>query len=624
MLRTFSLVAILGIAGAFCASPIAAQEFRTLDGSGNNLADPTMGSSGMPLVRLVPSDYADGVSAPAGATRPNPRTVSNIVCAQTSSTPNSAGASDFLWQWGQFLDHDLDLTLTDDGNPLAALPIAVPAGDPFFDPLATGTATIAFTRSAFVPGSVPRQQANVLTAWIDASNVYGSDPARAQALRTLDGTGRLRTSPGDLLPKNDIGLANGQPQGADPTRFFLAGDVRANEQIALTAIHTLFLREHNRLADEIATASPGLTDDEIYYRARRLVGAQMQRITYEEFLPTLLGPGALPPYAGYDSSVDTGIRNIFSTACFRVGHTLLSPTLLRLGEAGTIPEGNIPLAAAFFAPEAIILDGGIDPILRGLAAQPAQEIDPQVIGAVRNFLFGPPGAGGLDLASLNIQRGRDHGLPGYDATRVALGLAGRTSFAEITSDPERQAALALAYGDVASIDLWVGALAEDHLPGAMVGELLHTVFVEQFAALRDGDRFWYQIDLTPAELAEIESTTLADVIRRNTAIDALPDDVFHVASPDFVRGDCNADGGHDIADAITALQFLFAQGSTGGCAAACDSNADAAIDIADAIHTVSTLFEGGAPPPLPHPTCGPDPAGPGGDALPCFGFAACP
>ena len=101
---------------------------------------------------------------------------------------------------------------------------------------------------------------------------------------------------------------------------------------------------------------------------------------------------------------------IFSTACFRVGHTLLSPTLLRLGEAGTIPEGNIPLAAAFFAPEAIILDGGIDPILRGLAAQPAQEIDPQVIGAVRNFLFGPPGAGGLDLASLNIQRGRDHGL----------------------------------------------------------------------------------------------------------------------------------------------------------------------------------------------------------------------
>ena len=118
-----------------------AQDFRSIDGSDNHLTNTAMGSAGTPLVRQIASDYTDGISAPAGQSRPSARMVSNMMCAQTESVPNAQDASDFLWQWGQFIDHDIDLTPTDNGNPLAALPIAVPAGDPFFDPTGTGTVT---------------------------------------------------------------------------------------------------------------------------------------------------------------------------------------------------------------------------------------------------------------------------------------------------------------------------------------------------------------------------------------------------------------------------------------------------------------------------------------------------
>ncbi len=600
-----------------------AQEFRTIDGTGNHLTQAAMGSAGTPLVRSVPSDYADGVSTPSGATRPSARLVSNLLCAQGASIPNQNDASDFIWQWGQFLDHDIDLTPTIAGDPLANAPILVPAGDPFFDPTATGTATIGFTRSIFEAGSSPRQQLNAITAWIDASNVYGSDTVRALELRTLDGTGRLKTTPGGLLPMNTAGLPNAELPGFPADSYFLAGDVRANEQAALTAMHTLFVREHNRLAADIAASNPLFTGEEIYLRARRIVGAQMQRISYEEFFPLLLGPGALPPYTGYQPSTEAGIRNIFSTACYRFGHSMLSSTLRRLSESGIeISEGNLPLAAAFFAPTAISEDGGIEPILRGLATQRAEEIDPFVVGAIRNFLFGPPGAGGFDLASLNIQRGRDHGLPGYNATRVALGLSPMATFSAITTDPAHQQALTDAYGTVDAIDLWVGGLAEDHVPGAMVGELLRAVLVEQFTALRDGDRFWYQIDLPPAELAEVEATSLSAIITRNTSIQFLPSDVFRVGNPDFVRGDCNIDASYDISDAVFMVGYLFVDGPAAGCMAACDINDDSLLDIADAIYTLNSLFQNGTPPAFPYPNCGTP--GTGDDDLPCFEFAVCP
>jgi hypothetical protein len=145
---------------------------------------------------------------------------------------------------------------------------------------------------------------------------------------------------------------------------------------------------------------------------------------------------------------------------------------------------------------------------------------------VRNFLFGPPGAGGLDLASLNIARGRDHGLADYNSMRAAYGLPRVSDFSEITSDADTQAKLESLYGSVDNIDAWVGGLAEDHVPGGSVGPLLRSIIGDQFTRLRDGDRFWYQNTFRGDELKRIDHTTLAQVIERNTDLTGLQRDVF--------------------------------------------------------------------------------------------------
>ena len=520
--------AALLLAAVATAAPPA--EVRTLDGSGNNLASPSLGSANSALLRMAPEAYGDSASAPAGVLRSGARHISNLVADQSGPIDNDAGLSDMFWQWGQFLDHDIDLTAG--MVPEEALPIPVPTGDPHFDPFGSGTATIGFSRSLHDDGA-PRQQINQISAFIDASNVYGSDQVRADELRTLAGDGRLKTSAGGCLPFNTAGLDNA---GGPSPDLFLAGDVRANEQIGLTAMHTLFVREHNRLCDTIADDEPSLSGDEIYETARRIVGAEMQVITYQEFLPLLLGDGALPDYAGYDPALDAGIGNAFSTAAYRFGHSMLSDTLLRPraprppSSSDSEAAENVPLKDSFFNPDLVVADGGIDTLLAGLIAQPAQALDTKLVDAVRNFLFGPPGAGGFDLAALNIQRGRDHGLADYNSARLALGLGAVASFAEVTSDPALRTALETAYADIDDVDLWVAGLAEDPLPGALVGETFHAILVDQFTRLRDGDRFWYQNDpfFSRRQRRRLERTSLADIIRRNTDVEGIGDQALLV------------------------------------------------------------------------------------------------
>ncbi|NJL30063.1 MAG: hypothetical protein HC897_20300, partial [Thermoanaerobaculia bacterium] len=357
-------------------------EYRSIDGTDNNLAHRRWGAARTALVRTTTLDYANGVDAPAGSERPSAREVSNAVVWQERSMPNSVDASDFVWQWGQFLDHDLDLAPT--ASPAESFDVEVPEGDAYFDPNATGRAVIKLDRSEYRMIHGVREQMNVITAFIDASNVYGSDPRRARELRTLDGSGRLKTSPGDLLPFNVHGFDNAPDR--DPT-LFLAGDVRANEQVGLTAMHTLFVREHNFWADTVRSVSPRLSDDEIYETARAMVAAEMQAITYREFLPVILGRNALSKYRGYDPSVNAGIANVFATSSYRFGHSMLSPQLLRLDENNdSIPAGPLSLASAFFNPEEIS-EHGIEPLLRGLSRQRAQTVDAFVVDEVRNFLL---------------------------------------------------------------------------------------------------------------------------------------------------------------------------------------------------------------------------------------------
>lgn len=485
------------------------REFRPINGEGTNPAHPEWGSANTAFIRLAPPAYADGADTPSGPNRPSARLISNAVVAQPKSIPSAIGASAMVWQWGQFLDHDLDLSPV--ATPEEEFDVLVPKGDPSFDPTGSGDAVIPLDRTLHTRVNGVRQQINDLTAFIDASQVYGVDETRATALRTLDGTGRLKTSDGNLLPFNTAGLPNFPASSA----FFIAGDFRVNEQIGLMAIQTLFVREHNHWADRFKNEHPDWTDEQIYRHARAIVGAEIQAITYREFLPVLLGRDALRPYRGYQPQVNPSIANEFATAAYRVGHTMLSPTLLRLNADGTPhASGEISLAASFFN-IGEILQNGIEPILSGLTVQIGQEVDNYLVDEVRNFLFGPPGAGGFDLASLNIQRGRDHGLPAYVQVRRALGLRPIRTFAEITPDATTSANLAKAYASVNDIDLWVGGLSEPHVPGAMVGETFRAILRDQFERLRDGDRFWYESYLPPEWVRTVEQQTLSTILQRN-------------------------------------------------------------------------------------------------------------
>lgn len=495
---------------------------------GGGPTGPIPGQAHIQLLRNTFADYWDNISALAGQDRQGPRTISNDVLEQTSFPLPGKNASDLVWQWGQFLDHDLDLTEPDSGLNEQEN-IEVPLGDPFFDPEGTGTVTIPFVRSVFDPAtgtdpSNPREQVNDISAFIDAGNVYGTEPNRIAALRSDDSnvTGRLRTSQGDFLPYNTFGLPNA---GGTGSNLFLAGDIRANETVPLSAMHTLWVREHNTVADRIRAKYPYISGDQIYRMAQRVVISEIQTITYQEFLPLLLGTKAFPRYSGFDPTVDPGIANEFSTAGYRLGHTMLSPIILRLDANGNpIPAGPLPLREAFFSPPTLVNEGGLEPIMKGLATGVMQRIDNMIVDDVRNFLFGPPGAGGLDLGSLNIQRGRDHGLPDYNTVRIYYGLAPKNDYWQINStDPGVATRLAQAYdgyGGVGNIDLWVGALAEEQSNrNILMGELLYTILQEQFQRLRDGDEFWYQNIYSTSSQRALEKQTLAKVIARNTVLD---------------------------------------------------------------------------------------------------------
>ena len=500
-----------------CPTALFPEVFRTIDGTGNNCLEPTRGSAPIELLRLTTVGYADGQQTPSGENRPDVRTISNTVADQGEqdiSYRKRPRYSDYVWQWGQFLDHDLDLTPIIE--PIEPFDVAVPRGDSFFDPEGNGNETIAFERSLYVNVDGIRQQVNHITAFIDASNVYGSDTERANALRTLDGTGKLKTSRGNLLPFNVPALPNAMPPGLDPGTFFLAGDFRANEQVGLTAMHTLFVRDHNYWVDYFHEQEPNLNGDQLYERARAMVAAEMQHITYEEFVPLLLGKKALGAYRGYKPDVNPGISNVFATAAYRFGHSLVASTIQRLNRHGQ-SIGSLPVRQAFFNPSEIS-SNGIEPLLRGLAVQSAQRYDIYMVHDLRNFLFGAPGEGGFDLASLNMQRGRDHGLPGFNQIREIFGLGPVKTFQRINPNQEVQNRLKAAYGNVEEMDLWIAGLAEKPLEGAIVGETVFAILKDQFQRLREGDRFWYERYL-PGDLVKLVKTqSLAKVIRRNTRV----------------------------------------------------------------------------------------------------------
>jgi hypothetical protein len=292
-------------------------------------------------------------------------------------------------------------------------------------------------------------------------------------------------------------------------------------------MHTLFVREHNRLAGEILDRNPDWSDEQIYQYARHINIGLIESITYNEFLPSL--GIELDPYGGYNSTIDPSISNEFATVAFRMGHSQIGSTMFRLNEARmTAPEGHLTLREGFFDVTPITEGGGIDPILRGLAFNVQPENDLMFVDDLRNQMFGPPGNGGMDLCAIDTQRGRDHGVPDFNTVREAFGLSRYTNWSDFTSDNAIIEALNSTYPDVDSVDALIGMLAEDHVENSALGETMHVIIKEQFTRLRDGDRLYYGSEFSEMRdiQDDINSTTLADVILRNTEIERIQCNVF--------------------------------------------------------------------------------------------------
>ncbi|MEO1798805.1 MAG: peroxidase family protein [Cyanobacteria bacterium J06629_2] len=428
----------------------------------------------------------------------------------------------------------------------------------------------------------------------DGKLLVANDPYGTDGLVFESGSDPTNTSGEILAPYNRADSPNADPdpdpdpdtEGRVPNdEEFISGDVRINEQSGLISIHTLLIREHNQVADKV-TFHLDAGDDEalndafaeyrenileeeefadvseeairgefIYEASRAIVGAKNQVITYEEFLPLLVGNESaadLETIELDEELLSPGIAAEFSGAAYRLGHTLLSDQIRTVDGEGL---GSISLREAFFTPQSISANG-VDDILIGLNYQQSNDVDTRVIDGVRNNLFGPPGAGGLDLVAINIQRGRELGIPGYVEIYNQLNPdAPIEDFDDLDAifGEELADRFESAYETVEQIDLWVGGLAE--MPaeeGALLGPTIGAIVSDQFARLRDYDRFFYETQLEDEDSflsivdnainSDVGDTRLADVIRSNVANPELvPDDAFTVPFTNEILGTVNSD-----------------------------------------------------------------------------------
>ncbi|XP_076376734.1 uncharacterized protein LOC117221488 isoform X2 [Megalopta genalis] len=528
-------------------------KYRTFDGSCNRQMQ--QGATMTPFRRVLPANYADGLEAPRRSTTgeelPSAREVSLKVHKPAPST--NPRFTVILAVYGQFLDHDITATAISqgiNGSSIACcppsvghpecFPVPVASGDPVFD--VTGTTCMEFVRSAPAPQCKlgPRQQLNQITAFIDGSAIYGSDIGAARSLRSFSG-GRLRmqTTPDNrtLLPAstNPNDGCNRETEKLRGRYCFAAGDARANENLHLTTMHLLWARQHNKVADRLAGINPGWDDETLYQETRRIIGAQMQHVTYEEFLPIVLGEtevtarGLRPLKSGYrisdprDSELDPTIANSFAAAAFRFAHTLL-PGLMRMTDDLRGSSSYVELHRMLFNPYSLYAQDGVKRSVASATENVIQMTSTHVTSQLTNHLFEDPIGNvtlpcGLDLVSLNVQRGRDHGLPGYTQWREHCGLGKVDSFSDLEGhlDPQTLQDISGLYKSVHDVDLYTGALAELPKSDGIVGPTFNCLIADQFVRLQRGDRFWYEspdqpYPFTEDQLQELRKTSLARLI----------------------------------------------------------------------------------------------------------------
>uniref|UniRef100_A0A673C7U8 Thyroid peroxidase n=1 Tax=Sphaeramia orbicularis TaxID=375764 RepID=A0A673C7U8_9TELE len=547
-------------------------KYRTITGLCNNRQNPLWGAANTPFVRWLPAEYEDEEREPKGWNPgrlyngfqlPLVRQVSQEIL-RSCSKPSDDAFSQMLVEWGQYINHDITFTAQSPGTAMRMSGVdclnTCENVHPCF-PIKCGEQDcLPFTRSApacfvnctsDVRQALQRQQMNIITSFIDASLVYGSTPKQQASLRDLSSdegklavNERLKDPKGrDYLPfvASLPSPCRQDPNDVDGERVecFAAGDTRVNEGLPLTVLHTLFFREHNRIAGELKRINCHWSSETVYQEARKIIGALHQIITMRDYMPKILDQESfdhyIGPYEGYDETVDPSASNVFATAAFRFGHPTISPILMRLDEKFQEHKcfPHLRLHQTLFSQWRIVKEGGIEPILRGMIGVAARTVSPDMLVteevAQKLVVLNIPRE--MDLGSLNLQRGRDHGLPGYNDWRVFCGLSPIKTLDHLKSivkDTSVAEKILKIYKHLDNIDVWFGGIIESFNPNSRIGPLFSCLMGKQMKALRDGDRFWWEAEnvFTQQQKAELSKTSLSRIICDNTDIKEVHPDAF--------------------------------------------------------------------------------------------------
>lgn len=389
----------------------------------------------------------------------------------------------------------------------SCLPIIISRSDPFYAP--HNVKCMGFVRSNTISNNPYQvevgEQANGVTSYLDLSPVYGSDYDRVRKVRSFNG-GRLKVDVKNILP-----LENGN---------YFSGDVRATQTSFLAIFHSLFTRSHNGIAEKLGSLNQHWGEEKLFQEARKINIAVYQKFVYDEWLSLFLGSESLERIknAEYDINVDGSTLNDFSNGAFRIFHAFI-PTKFHIRE-------GIDLSFSDILGKTELLNYYED-ILNGMMNQKMSLIG--YSSEVLNQLFKNHNKIGLDLLSMDMMRGRDHGIPSYYKYRkfcnvLPHNLKVFNDLAPIISN-KSIVQLRQTYKTVYDIDLIVGGALEnvddknqssDDL--GYFGPTLQCIIAEQFYRLKAGDFYFYSHNssFTEEQLSVIKTYSFADFLCENS------------------------------------------------------------------------------------------------------------
>lgn len=305
------------------------------------------------------------------------------------------------------------------------------------------------------------------------------------------------------------------------------GDTRGDVHPGFTLLVTAQLRYHNKIAEQLAVIRTDWDDDRLYQESKKIVTAMHQHITYTQWVDSLLGTHDLRTNDRklhedfYRAGTDPSISAIFATSAFRL-HTLVPGSLQKRNEKYKF-AGKLLLRDVFHQPLKLLENSTNDDLIRGMAWQPAWEFNNLYSEDMTEMLFAEEndGAFGMDIISLNVQRGRDHMIQGYSAYHEACGFGRASKWSDFLKFVPRKLVerMLRLYKRPEDTDMYIAGNMERRVEGSLLGPTTHCLVEEQLARTRDGDRHFYTrpSEFNQAQLSAIKKAGSLTHILCNTA-----------------------------------------------------------------------------------------------------------